>query len=113
MPCHQMERESSPPVIKEFEQVRFCLYHTGDVCPFSDVKISTALSTSKPEASRPFSSAKKLCPDRVNLGKCIVLTLVRFALGTNRCRLLQCIRDPSQPSSAAERSNLAAYARPG
>jgi hypothetical protein len=34
-------------------------------------------------------------------------------LGTNYPWLLQFSRDPSQPSIAAERTHLAAYARPG
>ena len=43
-------------------------------------------------------------------GKCPVLPTLRPKLGTTYPRLLQCSRDPSQPSSAVELANLAAHA---
>jgi len=43
-------------------------------------------------------------------GKCPVFPSIQRKLGTTCPRLLQCIRDPSQPSSAVELANLAAHA---
>ena len=75
-------------------------------------------------ASKPRPHPKSQCfksirvprtalPEPGRAGKCPVLPSLSRKLGTTHPWLLQCSRDPSQPSSAVELANLAAHAGPG
>ena len=79
----------------------------GDISARVGVKTSTALQTGRNEAREGAGLRLLGKPDR---GKQAYLPIVWVKLGTSGPRLLQCIRDPSQPSSAVELANLAAHA---
>ena len=78
-----------------------------DICLPPDVKTATAFLTG---SNKVLGDGLDCAQGEINRIKPADLSSYWLKLGTNSPRLLQCIRDPSQPSSAVELANLAAYA---
>ena len=78
-----------------------------DVFLPADVKAAAVRETG-PEKLKEGSFHR--APGKDSKERCLVLTHPQSKLGTTYPCLLQCNRDPSQPSYAVELANLAAHA---